>query len=146
MNSVTKVDEGFFVAPQLDASAAEELRGHGIVAIINNRPDSEEAGQPAAADARLAFEQEGFDYHHVPVTMDTLSPEVVEQFHKAWQQVEGPVVAHCRSGMRSILLWALAEARYGSKAPEEILSRAGAAGFDLSSAASLLRQVSAMPR
>ena len=141
-----KVDEGFFVAPQIDASAVEDLRTEGIVAIINNRPDSEEAGQPAASDMRQAFEQEGFDYHHVPVTMNTLSPEVVEQFRKVWEQADGPVVAYCRSGMRSTLLWALAEARYGERSPEEILAKSHAAGFDLSSAGDLLRQIATMPR
>lgn len=146
MTAVIKVDEGFFVAPQIDASVTEELRAHGIVAIINNRPDGEEAGQLAAADARQTFEQEGFEYHHVPVTMNTLSPQVVEQFRQVWEQVEGPVVAHCRSGMRSTLLWALAEARYGGRKPEEILSKAQAAGFDLSSATDLLQQIAAMPR
>ena len=146
MKSVIKVDEGFFVAPQIDVSAAEELRSHGIATIINNRPDGEEAGQPTAGDAGRLFEQEGFEYHHLPVTMNSLSPEVVEEFYKVWEGATGPVVAHCRSGMRSILLWALAEARYGAKPADVILSKASNAGVDLSSAEGLLQQIAAMPR
>jgi len=146
MAVVIKVDEGFFVAPQIDASAIEELRAAGIVAIINNRVDGEEPEQPTAADASAAFERLGFRYHHLPVTMATLSPEIVERFRSAWQETEGPVLAYCRSGMRSMLLWALAEARYGTRSAAEILTKAEAAGFDLSSADKLLQQVAAMRR
>lgn len=146
MAFVIKVDDGFFVAPQLDLSVVEELRAEGIVAVINNRPDGEEAGQPSALETGAAFQREGFAYHHLPVTMASLSPEVVAQFRDAWQQAQGPVVAYCRSGMRSTLLWALAEARYGKRTPSEILTRAQAAGFDLSSASKLLEQVWEMPR
>ena len=146
MAFVIKVDDGFFVAPQLDLSVVEELRAEGIVAVINNRPDGEEAGQPSALETGAAFQREGFAYHHLPVTMASLSPEVVAQFRDAWQQAQGPVVAYCRSGMRSTLLWALAEALYGKRTPSDILTRAQAAGFDLSSASKLLEQVWEMPR
>jgi len=146
MGALTKVDEGFFIAPQIDAAASDELRAEGIVAVINNRPDGEEEGQPSNADARASFEREGFGYSFIPVTMKTLSPEVVQAFQEAWRKAEGPVVAYCRSGMRSILLWALAEARYGARSPEDILAKTLAAGYDLSSARELLQQVAAMPR
>lgn len=146
MTRLIQIDEGFYVAGQLDPSEAAALRDQGIATIINNRPDGEEPGQPSAGEAQAAFAAAGIGYHHVPVTMQTLSPEAVEAFRAAWQAAEGPVVAHCRSGMRSALLWALAEARYGERGPEAILQQALEAGYDLSSAAGLLQQVAALPR
>ncbi|WP_366556313.1 TIGR01244 family sulfur transferase [Aquibaculum sediminis] len=146
MTTLTKLDEGLYVAGQITEADADVLRDHGIVTIVNNRPDGEEAGQPSADEARCIFEDMGFSYHHVPVTMDTLSPEVVEAFRAVLNQAGGPVLAHCRSGMRSTLLWALAEARYGSQSAEAIMTQAKAAGYDLTSAKGLLEQIAAMPR
>ena len=42
-----------------------------------------------------------------------------------------PVLAYCRSGTRSTLLWALAQARSGM-APEAIAAHAAGAGYDVS--------------
>lgn len=146
MTTLTKLDESLYVAGQITEADADVLRDHGIVTIVNNRPDGEEAGQPGTEESRRIFEDMGFSYHHVPVTMDTLSPEVVEAFRTALNQTAGPVLAYCRSGMRSTLLWALAEARYGSQSAEAIMAQAKAAGYDLTSAKGLLEQIAAMPR
>ena len=43
---------------------------------------------------------------------------------------QGPVIAYCRSGNRSTVLWALNQA--GRMPEDEILSTADAAGYDLS--------------
>jgi sulfide:quinone oxidoreductase len=44
--------------------------------------------------------------------------------------VEGPVLAYCRSGTRSATLWALSQA---GKAPaDKIVSQAAEAGYDMS--------------
>jgi uncharacterized protein (TIGR01244 family) len=41
-----------------------------------------------------------------------------------------PLLAYCRSGTRSTLLWALAEAQRGSD-PDALADAAAAAGYDL---------------
>lgn len=146
MTDVIELDDGIFVAGQIGPGDEPALRARGIATIINNRPDGEEAGQPTAGECRAAFEAAGFSYEHVPVTMQTLSPEVVDAFQQARRHAKGPVLAHCRSGMRSALLWALAEARYGERSAAEILGKAREAGFDLSSASGLLEQVASLPR
>ena len=43
---------------------------------------------------------------------------------------EGKVLAYCRTGTRSTLLWALAQARAG-RDPEAIAAAAAAAGYDV---------------
>jgi len=43
---------------------------------------------------------------------------------------DGPVLAFCRSGTRSTLVWALARARSGDDA-ETLSAKAAAAGYDL---------------
>jgi len=146
MTRLVELDEGFYVAGQVDPAEAPDWRAQGIVAVINNRPDGEEPGQPTAAEVQAACAAAGLACHHVAVTMQSLSPEVVDAFQAARREAAGPVLAFCRSGMRSTLLWALAEARYGERDAEALLQRAREAGYDLSSAAGLLEQLAAMPR
>jgi uncharacterized protein (TIGR01244 family) len=49
----------------------------------------------------------------------------------ALEQAEGPILAYCRSGTRSTLLWALAAAKQG-EAPDTIARMAAQAGYDVS--------------
>jgi uncharacterized protein (TIGR01244 family) len=48
----------------------------------------------------------------------------------ALESAPGPVLAFCRSGTRSTLVWALARARMGDDA-ETLRAKAEAAGYDL---------------
>ena len=54
----------------------------------------------------------------------------------------GPVLAYCRSGTRSTLLWALAEASRGVS-PHQLSAAAAGAGYDLSPVRALLDMLSA---
>jgi uncharacterized protein (TIGR01244 family) len=49
-------------------------------------------------------------------------------------EANGPVLAYCRSGTRSITAWDLAQALAGSHTPDEIIALAQKAGYDLSGA------------
>jgi uncharacterized protein (TIGR01244 family) len=49
---------------------------------------------------------------------------------EALEAAPGPVLAFCRSGTRSTLVWALARARMGDNA-ETLQAKAEAAGYDL---------------
>ena len=61
---------------------------------------------------------------------------------EALDSAEGPVLAYCRSGTRSTLLWALARAKAGDN-PAVIASRAAAAGYDVSSIRQLIEMLAA---
>ena len=77
-------------------------------AIINNRPDGEEMGQPAGDAVRAAAEDHGLAYTAIPVTGAGFSMPQVEAMGAALEAAGGPVLAFCRSGTRSCNLWALA--------------------------------------
>ena len=55
----------------------------------------------------------------------------------ALDTAKGPVLAYCRSGTRSTLLWALAEASTGEH-PAVLAEKAAAAGYDLAPVATLM--------
>ncbi len=48
------------------------------------------------------------------------------------EAAEGPVLAYCKSGTRSILAWAMAQTASGTLRPDEALAMAAKAGYDLS--------------
>ena len=54
----------------------------------------------------------------------------VKAMRAALAEARGPVLAYCRSGTRSTLLWALAEASRGAN-PARIAAQAAQAGYDI---------------
>ena len=64
---------------------------------------------------------------------------------EALDKAQGKVLAFCRSGTRSTLLWALAQASRGED-PASLAATAQAAGYNLSPIASMLDMLSARAR
>ena len=82
---------------------------------------------PAAAAAAAA----GLNYVEIPVGHAGFSEPQVDAMIAALEQAEGPILAYCRSGTRSTLLWALAQAKQGEN-PDAIARAAMQAGYDIS--------------
>jgi uncharacterized protein (TIGR01244 family) len=121
---------GLSVTGRLDRSDLEALARAGVHTIINNRPDGEDPGQLSAAEARRIAESHGLAYHHIPITAATLSRSDVDAFAAAVHNAPAPVVAHCRSGTRSALLWALSRMREGAD-PLSLIAEAARHGIDI---------------
>ena len=119
------------VAPQIEPADVPAIAAAGYVAIVNNRPDDEEPGQPAGDAIRDAAEAAGLAYHAVPVGRAGLGRAELDGMTAALAGADGPVLAYCRSGTRSCNLWALAAAMAG-RDPGLIAAQAEAAGYDLS--------------
>ncbi|MET0258064.1 MAG: TIGR01244 family sulfur transferase [Methylobacterium sp.] len=131
----TPVHEKLSVAGQPDAADIAALGAAGTTLLINNRPDDEEPGQPGADVERKAAEAAGLAYLHLPVTGPSLSRSDVDRFREAVLGAPGPVVAHCRSGTRSLTLWAIGEVLAGKLPRADLLAYGSQRGFDLSGAA-----------
>lgn len=130
------LDDRTFVAGQIGADDVAKAKALGVTTIVNNRPDGEEFGQPAAAEIEAATRDAGLDYRHIPVA-GGFSPDQVEAMAAALDEADGKTLAFCRSGTRSTFLWALAcKAQGGDGA--EIMRRATEAGYDLSPLQGLL--------
>ncbi len=141
MPDIRRINDRISVAPQIDPADVTELARGGFVAIVNNRPDDEDAGQPSGDSIRRVAETLGLAYHAIPVTHAGFSAQQVEAMRAALDAAEGPVLAYCRSGTRSTNLWALSEASRG-KDPEGLIEQAAGAGYDLTGIRPLLDQLS----
>jgi len=136
MGTFIQVAPDFSVAPQISAADFAAAAALGIRTIINNRPDGVAPGQLSDAEARRAAEAAGLAYRSIPVTMP-IDQGAVAAFAEALAETPGPHLAYCRSGTRSINLWALAMARGGAE-PSDLIASAANAGYDLSGIRTLL--------
>jgi len=121
---------GLSVTGRLDRAEIDALAQAGVRTIVNNRPDGEDPGQVPAAEARRLAEAHGIAYHHIPITAASLTRADVDAFAAALREAEAPVVAHCRSGTRSTLLWALTRMREGAD-PLGLIAEAARHGIDI---------------
>lgn len=129
--------EDLLVAPQITVDAVTEAAALGVTLIINNRPEGESDDQTAGAEIESAAQAAGIDYVAIPVTHAGFSEWQLEAMTDALRKNRGKVLAYCRSGTRSTLLWALAQARSGMH-PAEIAERAAAAGYDVAPVSMML--------
>jgi len=124
------------LAPGLTAAGAlsrehiDALAASGVKTIINNRPDGEDPGQLPAAEAQRLAEAHGMSYFHIPMTAATLQPSDVDAMAAALKNAPQPSVAHCRSGTRSTLLWALTRVREGDD-PAALVALGARNGIDI---------------
>lgn len=137
------VTDRLFVSPQIAPADLAEAKALGVTMVINNRPDGEEAGQPSGAEMQAAAEAAGLGYAAVPVSHGGFSPWQLDGMAAAMDQAgDGRVLAYCRSGTRSTLLWALTRARVGDD-PDDLAAKAAAAGYDLSPVRQIMDTLSA---
>ena len=135
------IDAKIAVAPQIRPEDVPAIAAAGYVAIVNNRPDGEEAGQPAGDAIRAAAEAAGLAYTAIPVTQAGFSLAQVQAMIGALEGANGPVLAYCRSGTRSCNLWALAGAGLGEDA-DTLTAKAAGAGYDIAGLRPLMDAVS----
>jgi uncharacterized protein (TIGR01244 family) len=139
---IRTIDDSISVAPQIQPEDVADLAAAGFTAIVNNRPDGEEAGQPEGGEIEAAAKAAGLSYVAIPVTHAGFSAPQVESMAAALASASGPVLAYCRSGTRSCNLWALASASVGGD-PDTLTTKAAGAGYDLSGIRPLLDTLSA---
>ncbi|MBN8815873.1 MAG: TIGR01244 family phosphatase [Sphingomonas sp.] len=142
MADIRKVDDSISVAPQITADDIAAIKAAGFVAVVNNRPDDEQDGQPAGDTIRAAALAAGLTYAAIPIGHAGFSHPQIEAMVDLLDGAGGPVLAFCRSGTRSCNLWALARARMGDS-PDALIAKGAGAGYDLSGLRPLLDQLAA---
>lgn len=126
-----KITDGIYASPQITADQIAEATALGIKLIVNNRPDGEGDDQTPGEEIEAAARAAGMDYVAIPVTHSGFSEPQVKAMADALDTAQGGVLAYCRSGTRSALLWALAEASQGGD-PDALTNMAAKAGYDVS--------------
>ncbi|MEW0971847.1 TIGR01244 family sulfur transferase [Acinetobacter baumannii] len=104
-----RVNQDFYVAGQITANDIVKIADQGIKTLICHRPDGEGADQPNVIEIEEAAQRHGLNVIYQPVISGKITDQQVTEFKQLYQNAQKPVLAYCRSGMRAISLWALAE-------------------------------------
>ena len=103
--TIYRMSEACAVAGQIRPEDIEAISAEGYTTIVCNRPDLEEFGQPLAEDIRKACEAQDLTFLFIPIDRSGLTMNMVEEFRRAVEESEGPLLAYCRSGQRSAAMW-----------------------------------------
>jgi len=125
-----RLEDGFAVAPQIAPEDIAALSRDGVRVLICNRPDTEVPPDLQTAAMRQAAASAGLTFIDNPVGADGIGPETLARQTTALTAGDGPVLAYCRTGTRSALVWAMARA--GDLGTDAVLAATAAAGYDFS--------------
>ena len=117
------------VSAQIAATDIPAIAQAGFKSVICNRPDGEGADQPGFKEIEAAANQAGLQIRYLPAESGKVSDAQGEEFGRLMQELPKPVLAYCRTGMRSTTMWALANA--GQIALPALIEISAKAGYDL---------------
>ena len=103
--TIYRLSESCAVAGQIRPTDIAAIADEGYTTIVCNRPDGEDFAQPTAADIAAECEKRGIAFLHIPIDRHGLTMDMVKQFRQAVEDSEGPLLAYCRTGQRSSVIW-----------------------------------------
>ena len=124
-----QVNPEFWVADQITAQDIELIAARGIKTVFCNRPDGEGPDQPNVIEIEQALKPYGIQIQYLPVVSGKVTDEQAEEFKQLYLQAQKPLLAYCRSGTRSITLWALSQV--ADQTLDQMLLTAKTLGYDL---------------
>ncbi|HEY3917040.1 MAG TPA: TIGR01244 family sulfur transferase [Stellaceae bacterium] len=131
MTEPTKVNDQFSVAAQISLDDLAAFAKGGYATVINNRPDNEEPGQLDHATAEAEAKKQGLDYVYLPIVSSAISRKDVHDFQNLLLREGKPILAHCRSGTRCYLMYALTRVLNEGASPLALVAEAAAKGYDI---------------
>ena len=126
---IKSINTQISVAGQISMADVQAIADQGFKAIVCNRPDGESADQTGYKEIEIEAQRLGLQTRYLPVETGKVTDEQGQAFATLMNELPYPVLAYCRSGMRSATLWALANS--GQLAMPEIIETAAKAGYDL---------------
>ena len=112
---IKSITDKLSVSGQIMPSEISDVAKAGFKSIIVNRPDGEGADQPTFAEIESAAKKLGIAARYIPVVSGKVTDVDAALFGKAMAEMPGPVVAFCRSGARSTMIWDMSQ-RLGTSA------------------------------
>jgi sulfide:quinone oxidoreductase len=117
------------ISPQILVSEVQAVAEAGFKSIICNRPDGEGPDQPSFKEVEQAAMELGMEMRYLPAETGKVSDADGKAFGELLATLPGPVLAYCRSGMRSTTMWALSQS--GITPLPQILEASQRVGFDM---------------
>lgn len=130
MQDYKSITPQFSVAGALVPGDIAKFAKMGFKTIISNLPDDEVKNTFTSNMAKSEAEAFGLRYIHMPANGATVTDlNVINQFASVLADADQPIIAHCRTGTRSAILYGLVAAR--TTEPATVLKQLDDTGFDL---------------
>ncbi len=130
MLEIVNLTPEFAVGPQVSAVDFEILRAAGFASVLNVRPDDELGTYLVAPDAEQLARANGLKYAHSPTENHAIfERDIIDRFEQALVELPTPIFAHCKTGTRATILWALIASRH--RPVENVIATLRAVGQDL---------------
>src|SRR5262245_9532363 len=127
VNTIVQITPQFAVTGALAPADFALLARRGFRAVLSNLPDGELPAAPGSAEERELATRAGLGFAHVPLRKGDMDLEAIAgEMLAALGGLKPPVLAHCASGQRSALAWAVAAAR--RQPVERVLAALASAG------------------
>jgi len=105
MLQIKPLTSEFSVSPQISLDDLSTIARLGFKSIINNRPDGEDKGQPSNQALQQKCSELGLKYRYLPVISGQVTKQNSQDMNDYLNELEKPILAFCRTGTRSCLLW-----------------------------------------
>ena len=129
--AIEKIADYLYVSNQLEERTAKRVPSYGIKTVICNRPDGEAANQPDFESVKNWLLAAGVEkVIYMPIVMDGIDDAALNAFQEAVAQSPAPILAYCRTGTRSSMMWALNQAKRGVEV-NSLIKAAELANIDL---------------
>lgn len=100
-----QLSNDYAVAGQISPDDVAGIANAGFRTVICNRPDGEDLGQADFAVIKSACDEHDLECFHIPMMGSNLTEDIVRSQLKAMSGSAGGVLAYCRSGDRSTVIW-----------------------------------------
>ncbi|WP_177213032.1 beta-lactamase hydrolase domain-containing protein [Celeribacter neptunius] len=107
------------IANQMETGKIGKVAERGYKTIICNRPDGEGDDQPGFDEIARLAQEHGIQTVYLPIQLTGAEPADHAAFAEAIEAMPKPIMAYCRSGTRSAMLWSHWEQSHSDYAERE---------------------------
>jgi uncharacterized protein (TIGR01244 family) len=125
-----KINNDVSVGPQPSEDELRTLSQQHFKSVVNFRTAGEEDQPLSPRTEGEKVEAAGMKYLHIPVSMEAMGPELVDQFREKFADLPKPVFAHCKSGKRAGAMVMMNVAVEQGMTGDQTLQKAKEMGFE----------------
>lgn len=112
--AIEKLADYLYISGQLNQHFIKQIEQYEIKTVICNRPDNEEPNQPNFETIKEWLQNTSVEkIVYLPVALDNLTDSTLAKFQETIAQSPAPILAYCRTGTRSTVMWVLNQVKKG---------------------------------
>lgn len=125
-----KISDEITVGAQPSEAELKAMADGGTKSIVSLRTDDEEMQRISPQEEGELARSFGMEYVNIPVDMENASPDLVDRFRDALDDLPKPAYVHCRLGKQAGAFTMMDQAVRKGMTGEELLEAAQNMGFE----------------